>query len=228
MAITLPFEGLGGKSTREVNLAAVACSVLLHASLVVAAAIAVSQPEPARPVPSIAVDIISEAAFRALTRMPQVPARLSPSPEPEPPAATPEVQPEPADAPIVASTLLTGDILADPANRVVRETLPKLAPLERIVQLCSIEAGEQVRLAKPGTEPDTVAAASFDQPSFKDGVLVAEGAAYRDDRQWYRLSFTCEPREDLLAVTAFSLTLGELIPEAEWDSHNLNAEDNGD
>lgn len=226
-AIALPLDELGGRvGGREVNLAALSLSLLIHGSLIVTAAIAVSRPVEVPPLPSIAVEVITEAAFRALTRMPQVPAQVPANDEVLlPPPAVPEAASEPADAPIVATTLLTGDILADPANRALRNTLPTLAPIERIVQLCNIEAVEQVRLAAPETQPDSVSAASFAPPTLRDGVLVADGAAYRSDRQWYHLSFSCEPRADLLAVTAFSLELGDLIPETEWDSHNLIAED---
>lgn len=225
-AISVPLAGLGGTDRREVNLAGLALSLLIHGSLILAAAIAVRETVSPAPVPSIAVEIISEAAYRALIRLPPVPARVpAADTEPIPPAATPDVEPEPVDAPIVATTLMTEDILADPANRLVRDTLPKLASTERIIQLCAIEAIEQIRLAKPGSRPDSIAAASFAASEFRDGVLAATGAAYRSDRQWYHLSFRCAPRGDLLAVTSFSLQLGDLVPEAEWEAHDLNGED---
>lgn len=219
-AISLQLEELGGKSgVREVNLAGLAFSLLIHGLLVVTAAVAVRETVSPTPVPSIAVDIISEAAYRALIRLPPVVTRLPATETEPPPVAMPDT--EPAEAPIVATTLMTEDILADPANHLVRETLPKLAPIERMIQLCNIEAIEQIRVAKPGSRPDSIAAASFVTPQLTDGVLAATGAAYRSDRQWYHLSFTCEPREDLLAVTAFSLQLGDLIPEPEWEEHDL-------
>ena len=56
-------------------------------------------------------------------------------------------------------------------------------------------------------------------------MVTAMGGAFRSRRQWYRVSFECIAAPGLDGVTAFSFKLGELIPEADWEAHNLNAED---
>ena len=69
---------------------------------------------------------------------------------PAPPPAT-EKPIEPAASEMQQATkFYTSDLLRRPENAQVRETLPLLAPDERIVQLCNIEALEQIRLGRGG------------------------------------------------------------------------------
>lgn len=218
--------GLDGPQLRRrlpVNTVALALSLLAHAGLVLVAAVAITRTLPPSSIRSIEVEIVNA---------PITPPAAAAAPPPElattgDAAAAAEAVPaaEAETGEIHASRLLAESILATPQNRQVRNALPTLAPFERMVQLCDIEAVEQVRLANPAAHPDTVEAASFADAQIVDGVLVAAGAAYRSDRQWYHMTFRCTPRGDLLAVADFSLTLGEPIPEAEWDAHNLIAED---
>ncbi len=194
------------------------------------------------PVPprSIAVEIVSEAQFAAVAG-PKVPTP-QPPPVPVQPAAIPS---EPADtaaavassaetsatmtAPfpqtIHATTLYSATVLKEPANRQVRTTLPALAPDERIIQLCNIEALEQIRIARPKPFPDAIVAPAFADTTTTEATLVASGAAYRSGRTWFRAQYTCTVGADLESVTAFDFAIGPEIPEAEWDSHGLNAAD---
>jgi hypothetical protein len=223
-------EGIGDRrQSRGVDAVALVLSFCVHAALVITTAVAVTRTLPSLPVPTMAVDLVSEAEYRAAVE-PAAPssAPLTASTVAGAPAPAEDAAPVPEHGEIEATTLLAESILADPANRVIRDTLPTLASFERVVQLCTIEAVEQIRLANPDSHPETVAAASFDNPYIEGGSLVATGAAYRSSRQWYHLSFTCTPRGDLLAVVAFSFETGALIPEDDWDAHNLNAEDRGD
>ena len=105
----------------------------------------------------------------------------------------------------------------------MRETLPKLAPYERMTQLCNIEATEQIRHVLPKSNPETVAASAFAETTLQNGTLVAPGAAYRSNRKWYALRFECIVKPDLTGVADFRFATGALIPEKEWDSHNLLA-----
>lgn len=214
------------KRSNKVDAVSLTVSLLAHALLAAAAMLVVSRPIPAPPVRSIAVEILSAARFDLLTR--PVPEAV-PLPPPTAPATNP-ASPQATEADgnageIVATRLEAGAILADPANRAVRDTLPKLDPFERMIQLCNVEAVEQIRLAVSGSHPDSVAAASFADAVLENGVLVATGGAYRNGGEWYRLSYHCAPAADLLSVTAFSLHPGDPIPKSEWEAHNLIAED---
>ncbi|KKC34506.1 DUF930 domain-containing protein [Devosia psychrophila] len=197
---------------------------------------------------AVTVDLVSEADFEAATKTtpvvtdaPAAPAlqaangiqtqpRPAPPPLPEQPlpqdaTAPPAPKIAPADGMIEATQLLAGDILRDPANRQVRETLPRLDIYERTTQLCNIEALEQLRLDKPGSVPDALVPTAFGETSIVDGLMKAPKGAYRLDRQWLEVSFECSVGADLESVAAFRFKTGPAIPKEEWDGHSLIAED---
>jgi hypothetical protein len=191
---------------------------------------------------SIAVEIISEAAFAAVTRRPVVAPPQPALTAPEQPAAAPSAPAEappnppkadetaPADAAafsptLHATVLYSSKVLKDPANRQVRIALPTLSPDERITQLCNIEALEQIRIARPSPFPDALVAPALAETNIHEATLVATGAAFRSGRAWFKAQYTCTVGADLESVTAFDFALGPPIPEAEWDSHGLNAAD---
>lgn len=194
------------------------------------------------PVPtrSIAVEIVNEAQFAAAAR-PKVPTP-QPPPVPVQPAAIPSATVDAAPAvassgetsadvaasfsqTVHATTLYSATVLKEPASRQVRATLPTLAPDERITQLCNIEALEQIRIARPKPFPDVIVAQAFADTTTTKATLVASGAAFRSGRAWFKAQYTCTVGDDLESVTAFDFALGPEIPEAEWDSHGLNAAD---
>lgn len=190
---------------------------------------------------SIAVEIISEAAFAAVTRRPVVAPPQPALTAPEQPAAAPfaadEATPNPPKADetsptdgifsptLHATALYSSAVLKDPANRQVRIALPTLSPDERITQLCNIEALEQIRIARPSPFPDALVAPALAETNIHEATLVATGAAFRSGRAWFKAQYTCTVGADLESVTAFDFALGPPIPEAEWDSHGLNAAD---
>jgi hypothetical protein len=217
----------------------VPASVTIHTVLAALTILAVPAPmPPPRPPRSIAVEVISRAEFAAMTR--PVPAPLSPAttaPAPTAPsgAASPasRLPEEPAPAPraeagdetIRATELYAGALLAEPASANLRRAMRTLEVNERLVQLCDIEAMAQVRAARPEFDPDMVVAYAMTPTGMRDGALVADGAAFRSRREWYALNFTCEGLPDLSGVTAFSFSVGELIPHELWDGYYLTAEE---
>jgi hypothetical protein len=142
------------------------------------------------------------------------------------PAENPEAAPPaPADGMTAATELFANRVLSDPQNRQVRETLPQLENTERIIQLCVIEGLEQLRLARPGSLPDSISSAAFAPPLLRGLTLDASDAAFRLAKRWYRLRFSCTVAPDLGAVAAYRFAIGEAIPEEEWEAHDLIAED---
>lgn len=218
----------------------VAGSVALHAALLTALFMLTPLrtfvvPEP----PAISVDLIPFSV-------------IAPEPKPVPATVPPELAapsqavPSPADAiadtapqaaPLAgapvraadgtfrATTLYAAALLTQPEMAQVRRGLTTLASSERVTQLCNIEALEQIRLAVPGSDPDTMVSYAMSPPVATGLMLTALGAAFRSRRQWYAVAFECVAAPALDGVTSFSFKPGDLIPESEWDEHYLNAED---
>lgn len=146
------------------------------------------------------------------------------APEPAP-AAPSQARPGQDGAVVRARTMLAARALADPRSRDALNEWRRLYPDERIIQLCNLEAMEQVHAWKPAFEPDFVVAYAMADIKLTDVTLVAEGAALRDHRAWYNMRYKCEVAADMEAVVAFEFVLGEPIPESEWDAHYLGAGD---
>jgi len=175
------------------------------------------------------VEVISATEFEAAIRpVPAVtPGSSDVRPETFDVSAPSQLDPEDQASPefVSATNLRAARVLADPGHATFRKDLSSLDLYERVTQLCNVEAAEQILLAVPGSQIDTVSASSFAETTLDGRVFEATGAAYREDRKWYHLSFICTVRADLEAVTEFAFSLGELIPESEWEEHNLIAED---
>lgn len=144
------------------------------------------------------------------------------SPEPEQ-AAMPRVQ-----AMTKATKLRSADVLADPRSRKAREELRTLMAGDRIIQLCNIEAMEQVRSSNPSFQPDFVMAYAQAGVALDEHAAEARGGAFRSGNHWYGIRFRCELTPDLAKVVAFEFLVGDEIPPTQWAEYNLtigNAED---
>jgi len=130
-----------------------------------------------------------------------------------------------SDGTITATSLYAGRLLQEPAMAQVRRTLPTLASADRLMQLCNIEALEQIRRAAPQYEPDTMVSYAMADPVSAGLAFTAPGGAFRSRRQWYAVSFACVASPGLDGVTSFSFRLGAAIPADQWEAHSLNAED---
>lgn len=207
----------------------VAASLLLHGLLL--ALLVVGQTVPVVPpvLPSVDVDLISTAQFSALLAPPAPPPQLAvPVPAPEPDAPQPSSPAAPAtspNGPFRAADFYAGSLLAEPESARLRQAMRTLADPERVVQLCDIEAMEQVRRARPDFDPDMVVPYAMAETNMRHGALVATGGAFRSRREWYELSFRCTPAADFSHVEAFEFTLGDPIPHELWEEHYLTAEE---
>jgi len=175
-------------------------------------------PLPPRPVD---VELIS-AAELAPSPTPEAPVLAAP---PITPAAEPAetAPPPPASGPIEATQFFASKILTQ--DKRLAAALPTLGRDERVIQLCNIEALEQIKSAKPEFAPDTLVAYAFGNMTVAVGILTAPGGAFRSRRKWWNVGLKCAVAADYSAVTAFEFTLGDEVPEAEWDAHFLTAED---
>jgi hypothetical protein len=201
----------------------VAGSVALHAALLAALFLLTPLRSFVAPEPSaISVDLIPLSATEPEPETPAPPQLAAPTPAE---AAEDGAPAQAADGSFRATRLYTGQLLTTPAMASVRRDLKTLAGSERVVQLCNNEALEQIRLAAPQYDPDTLVSYAMADPLQTGLMLTAMGGAFRSRRQWYGVSFQCIAAAGLDGVESFSFRLGEAIPESEWEEHNLNAED---
>ncbi|MDR9804904.1 DUF930 domain-containing protein [Rhizobium hidalgonense] len=142
------------------------------------------------------------------------------------PSVTPVAPPAPRPAEFVAASQLFSDkVLADPRSRGAREALRGLAGSERNLQLCDLEALEQVRRARPDLRPDTLAPYAMAAEKVSGNNVEVRGGAFRSQRKWYNIQFKCGLDAGSGKVVSFAFLVGDAIPEGEWQAHDLVADD---
>lgn len=216
-------------------------AAMLHAALLAWLASAAIQTFESVPITeqSVEVELQTREEFEALTRpkpppvvtpapaapiLPEVSPRPDePAPSPQPPVPRPQSAPVEADGMIHPPRMLSQRVLADPRSRETVALLPRLAPDERVEQLCGLEAMGQIHDWQRDFEPDRVTAYALSGTKLSGRVLTAEGAAFRSKRRWYGLRFACTVSADLKRVTAFAFQVGEPIPRERWEALGLPA-----
>lgn len=144
--------------------------------------------------------------------------------EPEKASATSGDQPDvaevmPDDATFTrAKTLFSKNSLSDPR---VKKALGKLPPNRRIVQICTIEALEQVRHNSPDSVPEGMVPFSDHGGLIAGPKLSASGGAFFSGGNWYAIDFSCETNAEVTEITAFRFDLKGAIPRNEWKSRKL-------
>lgn len=198
----------------SIGLHAVALSVLL---------VPVARTITVEPEQSIAVDILTTAQFAALLASTNVPVL---TPEPEVPVAPEPARPAvDADGMVHATTMHAAAILEAPDNRQLRRQMDGVADSERLVQLCGIEGIEQIRDADPAMHPDMIVAYAMADMQQSGLTITADGAAFRSDRKWYALRFTCTAAAGLGSVSDYAFAIGDPIPREEWEAHDLTEDE---
>lgn len=197
------------------------------------AALLLIGPNKQRPKPvlprSIAVEIVSAAQFAALLGTAKAPvaspaapaATATPDRMPDAQPVAPEVKPD--SGTVRTTDFYAGSLLLEPASAALRAAMTTLDGSERLVQLCSIEAIEQIRRARPEFDPDTVVAYAMADMAVRDGALIADGGAFRSRREWYEVHFSCSAAADYSRVEQFAFSVGNFIPHELWDAHYLTA-----
>lgn len=186
---------------------ALAAAVLLH--LLLALALALAPDEPAL-VPTeesgIAVKIVAPPA--AAPSLPPPVLSTPPVPQPQAPAAPPAM--------VAPTKMLSRKALADPRSRQARTSLATLDGSERMVQLCNLEALEQIHAWNAGFDPELVVPYAMRNETVSATTVTAEGAAFRSHDAWYGLSFECRLGGGGRQVVAFRFRVGDAIPPARW------------
>ena len=222
---------------------AIVLSLALHVALL-AVAVLLIQPQTIRKTPERRVDVEMidtrefEVAFAPPAPVLPQPAMAVPSgppnipapdlPRPDAPASLRAPRPAvPAglalreDGMFVAKRFLSAKALDDPRSADAKAALPMMHSDERLLQLCNIEALEQVAALDDTFRPDLIVSYAMDDVRVGAAAAKAPGAAVRNGGHWFNLAFECTVTPDLEQVAAFAFRLGDEIPEEDWESHNL-------
>ncbi|MEP7453404.1 DUF930 domain-containing protein [Phyllobacterium sp. SB3] len=103
----------------------------------------------------------------------------------------------------------------------VRQSARKMTARDRIKQLCTIEALEQVRRQRPGSFPDLIVPYSRSGEGISDYGLNASGGAFRSRGDWYNINFKCTVDNSRSRVVSFSFAVGGSVPRSEWGGRGL-------
>lgn len=114
--------------------------------------------------------------------------------------------------------IYSNKILASGDGAEAKSGLMKAYGDERWVQLCNLEALEQ--LANSGLEMEPVSVLSHirEPMTLKGNQITALGAAVFSKGNWFDLQFECWVKKDTLELADFAFQLGKKIPRAHWES----------
>ncbi|MBP1872927.1 chemotaxis protein histidine kinase CheA [Ensifer adhaerens] len=124
----------------------------------------------------------------------------------------------PADRFVEAKELFSAKSIADPR---VKQAMGQLPVKKRILQLCSIEALEQIRNQRPRDFPDMLVPFGPSGGFIGKEQIDASGGAYRSKGTWYDVNFKCKVNLETVEVVSFSYAIGGVVPEASWKSRKL-------
>jgi hypothetical protein len=203
----------------------ISAAVVLHALLAATLAL-MPLPKPPKRLEEerVSVDILTPQQFEASTRPPPAPATPEmPAAVPPPPASPPVSQPPTAPAMVRPTEMLSAKTLADPRSRQARADLATFASDERMVQLCNLEAMDQIRQWRTDFQPERVVPYATAEEKITGTTIAANGAAFRSRRNWYGLKFRCQLAGDGESVVGFEFLVGDLVPRNKWDELGLPA-----
>jgi hypothetical protein len=180
-------------------------------------------------VPAPPADVPSERRANPVPQQAEagtVPAEPSPAVPVFKPLRPPVIKIDPpADALVQAPQLFSGRTLSDPRSRKAKAALRQLSGDERNLQLCGLEAMEQLRRSRPGISPDAIAPYAMAPEKVRGGSIDVEGGAFRSGRMWYAIRFHCEVDIASGVVRSFAFAARDPIPRNLWQDHNLVADD---
>ena len=155
---------------------------------------------------------------------------------PSNPGSAPEIQARspPADAPspvdrpkargdawVQSRVILSSQELAEPRNRKTSESLKHLEPQTRLQQVCNLEAILQINRQYDQYAVDFVIAYATQAVVRKGDAIIAHGAAFHSNGQWYNLAFECQMSVNHRDVAHLKFKLGDAIPGDQWADLNL-------
>ncbi|MBC8719536.1 DUF930 domain-containing protein [Ochrobactrum sp. Marseille-Q0166] len=119
---------------------------------------------------------------------------------------------------VKARRIYSKDALSNPR---VKQALGKLSPTDRVIQICGIEALEQIRHHRPDIVPDMMARTGG---ALTASSLKMSDGAFRSRSNWYNLDFDCKINPEDMNVTSFQYAIGDVIPKKDWSRRELPAD----
>jgi hypothetical protein len=119
----------------------------------------------------------------------------------------------------IVTTFVIQAVAADDA-RFFR-SLQKLAPTERLEQLCDYTALKRIRNDSRNFRPERAVASAGADIKMKNDTIEATSGAFRSRGKWYALAYTCTAAPDHLKIVSFHYKIGDEIPESKWAGFGL-------
>jgi hypothetical protein len=120
-------------------------------------------------------------------------------------------------------TIFSEAEISDPKHKSLRAKLGQLESGTRTTQICDLEAILQITRSGLQYHPEGVVAYAMADVVRKGELLVANGAAFQSDGNWYNLSFRCRVSSRSQMVQGFEFAIGTAIRREDWESHGLPA-----
>ena len=216
------------------RIAPVLLSALLHGLLLLALVLVPAIEAGPPPAEETSVAVLSSEQFDRIMRPAKTPDRPAEKPiENNPPRAeigdlpvSPQAtaNPPPREETRIwrkAAQILSEATLADPRHKKLAARLRLLETNARLEQLCNLEAILQISQKETQFHPETVIAYAMRETRSDGDSIIADGAAFHSDGQWYNLAFHCRISPRQQKVSAFEFATGAAIPERDWAAHDL-------
>jgi Domain of Unknown Function (DUF930) len=211
-------------------------SALVHAALVIAVSWLLINPHDITDEEAIDVRIIDQ---KELAKAEQPPIAASPPPQPLADTGVghdaihlPDAnlgKPEPLIQGLRrmengwyrSEKMLSEAEISNPKHERLRAQLGQLESNTRTVQICNLEAILQITKSGLAFHPVAVVAYAMADVVAKGDTVVANGAAFQSEGEWYNLSFRCRISPRSRQVQGFEFVIGAAIPTEDWTAHSL-------
>jgi hypothetical protein len=110
---------------------------------------------------------------------------------------------------------------AHAVNHRVEKALDKLEPVTRMMEICGIKAGEELRRDRAYRSVNRVVVDAIEAPDIDNNVVTGTGGAFRDKGHWYQLQFECTLSDDQRSAVSVDFVIGDEIPEDHWEEYGL-------
>jgi hypothetical protein len=120
-----------------------------------------------------------------------------------------------------AERMLSGAEISNPKRERLRKQLGQLEANTRAIQICNLEAILQITGSGLEFRPVAVVAYAMAGVVTNGDIVVADGAAFQSDGEWYHLSFRCRISPSTRQVQGFEFATGAAIPGQDWEAHSL-------
>jgi hypothetical protein len=107
------------------------------------------------------------------------------------------------------------------AESGIQRSLRRLAPGERLVQICDYTAMQHIRKEHRQYRPDRAIADARSRVYINKDTVEAKGGAFRSRHKWYALSYRCTGSPDAMKVRSFVYKIGAEIPQSKWALYSL-------